>query len=527
MKKLLLLLLLSLSCSAFSKGSINYPNLSESKEIIKQRSTELRKAVEKARQSKSDYQLSEAYGKLAQFYHAHDYIDVAIQLYEKSVELEPSNSKWHYLLAMAYKSRGDFDLAEQSFKNAWKYNSGYLSTKVYLAEMYMQQGEFDKAKAAYSVVLKKDSNFPRALVGLGQIEMQQGNAQKAIELYKKALKIQPQATQINFLLAQAYASLGKREESQKYNALKGKMQAQMYDPLIMHMLDESRSSSYYNDKAVRAYMAKDFANSEKLALKAIKYDKDSPYPYVTLANIYVATGRALKATKVLEGIIVDNQKDPNLKYSVGVIEEILGNNDKSIYWYKKVLELDPKHRKAQITLASALMRKHDFKKALKELIKAEKLDSSNAYLIHKKAVIYAYLNQCEKAENEIYKAVKLLPKNFPFLISFVKIAVQCKVSPQMLSDALNAARNMYQISQENIIVEVLAMIEAKNGNYNDAIDYQAQVIFQVISDKNKQNKKKLKFYKKRLQQYKDKKYPHKVFEVDDPALNPQSFDKIK
>ncbi len=509
---------------------VRYPDMSNSKEVIKQRSEELKSELKEALKKLTGNKLAEKYGKLAQFYHAHDFTDVAISLYKKAIDNSPKNSKWYYLLAMAYKSNGDFEKAEENFIESWKYNDGYLSTKVYLAEIYLQQGELLKAKTAFKEVLNKQSDFPRALVGFGQVLFQEGDAKGAIENYKKAIALQPAANQINFLLSQAYASLGEVEEAGRFNKIKGKLQAQMYDPLIMHMLNESRSASYYNVKAVRAYMAKDFVNSEKLALKAIKYDKESPYPYVTLANIYVATKRAKQATQVLEKVIVKNEKDPNLKYSIGVIEEILGNNDKAIYWYNKVLSQDVNYRKARITLASALMRKGSYKKALVELKKAEKLDPNNAYVVQKKAAIYAYLQDCAEAEKEIYRSVALLPKDFSILLTFVKISVECDVSDGMQEDALNAARNMYNISQDPVIVEVLALIEAKNNNFDLAIDYQAQAIFQELL-KNQgegiENSENLKRLKVNLKLFEDHKYPDKVFRRDDEDLYPQSFERIK
>ncbi len=523
MKKLLILLFV-VSLNSYSAVNIEYPDLSSSKQTIKNRHTELLEILGEAKKNESGYKLAEVYGKLGMFYQAHEYFKPAEQAYLNSKELANSNAKWHYLLGVLYKNEGEFEKAQESFFNSWKYNKSYIPAMVYLAEMLYLQGDFIKAQEYFKQVLATNKKNARALVGIGKIQQQEGDFDSAIESYKKAIALQPQANQINFLLAQAYAATGNQEMAKKYNLVKGKIQAQIYDPLILNMLNESRSSTFYNDKAIRSFQAKDYKNAEIFAQKAISLDSETVYPYVTLANIYVSTGRALEASKLLEKVIKVNQEDVNLLYSLGVIEEILTHDDKSIYWYEKVLSSDPEHKKASITLASAYMRKGQFDKALAELKRARRLNPSNPYLLTRQAVIYAHKGQCVNAQNKMYAAVKELPKNFAFLEVFIKIAIQCDVDKQMEADALNAARNIYNITPNDTIVELLAMIESKSGNKDNAIDYQAQAIFKALSDNNKE---KIKQLKENLELYKKGDYPKKQFKAGGQDLYPSSFTRVK
>ena len=525
--RLIVLIFMSVVTQVQSEIHVEYPDLSAAKPIIVERQKELFSQLQKVKEVGSKYLKSEAYGKLAQFYYVHEYVDASIPLYINAIELAPLNSKWHYLLGIAYKSKGEFEKVISSFEKAWKLNNRYLPVMVYLGEVYIQQGLFDKAKAVLENVLVQDENYTRALVGLGQVLMQQGNSEAAIEKYKKALQAQPSANQINFLISSAYASLGDMESSQEYSAKKGIVQAQMYDPIIIALYEESRSYSYYNDKAIQAYKSGDFKNSEILANKAREYDPDSPYPKVTLANIYTSTGRTQLAVEIMELAVKENEDIPSFKYILGVIEEINGNDDKSIQWYESVLKLDPYHKQAILNLTNALMRKGDFDNALLQLQMLKNLDPEDPNIFHKQASIHAHQKKCKQASAEIYQAVKYQPKNFAFLLTLVKIAVHCPVEKQVLSDALNAARNIYQFSQNIYVVETLAMIEAKNNNFEEAVDYQAQAIFQLLSNKDNKDQEKAAQLKSNLELYKKGQYPKNLFNKKDVDLYPSSFSKIK
>ena len=521
MNKISLLVILTLSLNVFASTNIEYPDLSSAKLAIKERQQELYTQLQSLKKNDSAYKRSQALGKLGQFYHVHDYSTVAVQLYTHALELAPKKSKWHYMRALASRNLGEFEKVKLGLKDSWKYNDQYIPTMIHLGEIYLQEGNLEESNKAYQEVLKLNPQTPKALVGMGQILMQQGQVNLAIEKYQKALKLQPFATKVYFLMSQAYAANGNLEKAQEFNSKKGNVQVQMNDPLMVGLYEESRSVSYYNDKAVRAYMEKRYKNSEVWANKALEYDPESPYPKVTLANLYITTGKKQQAASIIRGITAENEKDPNLKYSLGVVEEMLGNDDKAIFWYKKVIDLDSSHKRANVTLANALMRSGDYNQAMAQLQKSLALDPKNAHLLGRMASIHAHKNQCSLATEEIYEAIKLQPRSFSFLLTLTKIAVHCPVSEEIMKDALNAARNMYQISQDTYVVEALAMIEAKSNNFKEAVDYQAQAVFQLLSIEN--NSEKMTELKSNLDLYKKNKYPRILFQKTDIDMYPKSF----
>jgi tetratricopeptide (TPR) repeat protein len=506
--------------------NIRHPDLTQSKSAIKSRQKELLEKIKQVQASQSKSKLSQLVGQLGMFYQVHELNQAAEDSYKEALRLSPNNPKWLYLLSMLQKSNGDFTSAKRSLQQSLEYNDQYIPALINLANIFKQEGDFDAAKKYYNKALKVNPKAAAALVGIGQILAQSGEFHQAIDKYKKALNIQPYANQINFLLSQAYAATGDMQKAQDYDKSKGKVQVQVYDPLSLEMYRESRSASYYNERAVNLYLQKDYAFAEKIANQAINLDKSSLYPYLTLANIYVATDRLQQAIEVLEKQEKIHKNNDGLLYSLGVIEEINKNDNKAIFWYKKALSVNPQMAQASTTLASALMRMEEYTQALEKLKKAEQLSPENALLFYREASVDAYLGKCDTASKNIYQAVKKQPKNFAILSAFVKIAVHCKVSKEMLSDALNAARNMYQLSQNDIVIEVLAMIEAKMGNQQDAIDYQAQLMFNQLS-KGNNNKVRMAQLKTNLELYKKGSYPQKVFTSGDVDLHPPRIQGIR
>ncbi len=512
------------SVIAFSAISLKYPDLSNSKQAIKERHNELVAQLKKAEKNGDEAVTGAIVVKLGMFYQVHDLGEEALHAYNKALELSPYNTKLLYLLGRLNTSQGDFESAKQNLKKSIKYNEKYLPAIISLANVYNQEGDFKQAQYYFELALKLNEKSSEALVGLGKIFAQNGKYHEAIKKYKEAIQAQPIANQINFLISQAYAAIGDMKKAKEYNLKKGKTKPYTYDPIFNEVYSESRSASYYNQRAVMMYMEKDYVNAEKTAKIAHNLDKDSLYPILTLANIYVSTGKAKKAVELLEPKVNQFPDNDGLLYSLGVIEEILANDEKAIKWYKKALKLNPKMQQALTTLPSALMRLKRYDEALEQLDRAVKLTPENALLIYRQASILAYKNKCKQASSKAYDAVKKQPKNFALLSNFVKIAVHCDVSKQMQTDALNAARNMYQISQDDIVIELLAMIESKTGNKQNAIDYQAQLIFNQLR---KKDTKHLEKYKKNLELYKKGKYPCCLFTAGDVDLSPPRIQKIR
>ncbi len=459
------------------------PDMSKSENSIVKKHDKLLKKYQEAKTQLQGIQLGSLYGEMAMFYQAHEFIDAAKAGYQNAIEASPYDYRWHYLLAFVESSLGNFAEAIKLYEAVLDINANYLVAQVRWAELEFETGNFEKSKQLFKSVLEKAPDYSKAIVGLGTISLQNGNSEQAIEYYKKALALQPRANQVHYLLSQSYSGIGDKINADNHLKSSGQRPVIMYDRVLQDMRLHSVSAVYYSQASINAFMNQDYALAEELIKHSITLDPQNINPKFTLMNVLLVTNRTDKAVKLALDLAVVHPKDDRVAYSLGLIYEIKGNDEKAIEWYEKTLKINNNHKTAQLVLANAFMRLKQYNNALIALRKSQKLDTENPYSIYAEAAVLSHLKVCDKAVPKFLEALKKLSnENLVYLTAFVKTVAVCQVKDQQIRrDALNAARNMYLYAPSIRVVQALAMIEAEFGNKQDAIDYQVQAIFQGLS----------------------------------------------
>jgi len=484
MKKLLILtLIIAFNPQVFAITEIPLPDMSNADTNIVKRHDELIASFKQVKDKKEGIQLGTVYGELGMFYQAHEFTNAAQVCYKNAIEVSPFDYRWKYLLAFIQASLGLFDEAKSLYESVLKINADYLPAKIRWAKIELDTGNFSQARKLYQEVLEIAPDFSKALVGLGTLSLQENQPKKAIEYLEQAQKLQPSANQLNFLLSQAYAALGQDQKAQDYLKNKGNRTVIMFDKILQEMRLYSVSASYYAQAAINAFLNKDFPLSEQLVNHSIELDPKNANPKFTLMNIYLSTDRTEKAIELAKSLLKDNQNDDRIPYNLGLINEINGNDKEAILWYQKTLTINKTHKTAQIALANALMRTKQFNEALKILRESQVVDSQNPYTYFSEASILSYLKVCDKAIDKYMQAIKKHSgENLTYLVGFVKTVAMCDVKDDIInSNALNAAKNMYLYSPTFEVVQAFAMLEASLGHKTEAVDYQAQAIFQALT----------------------------------------------
>lgn len=196
-----------------------------------------------------------AHGQIAQILRQQDKLDEAIQHYRLELEQYPHQADIQNDLATVLLNQGNYQEAITYFNTALAldpkhkealYNLGsiyllqhkpdqalhcYLQllplnpeADVYynIGVIYMYRDRYQDAIAYLEQALKHDSNYLNAYINLGAIYLRQGNHPKAIEYYQAALKLQPNNTDINYLM----------------NALTGKQTAAAPEEYVQHLFDQ-------------------------------------------------------------------------------------------------------------------------------------------------------------------------------------------------------------------------------------------------------------------------------------------------
>jgi tetratricopeptide (TPR) repeat protein len=137
----------------------------------------------------------------------------AVEMYRKSLELDPESATAHYNLAASLVRSGEFAEAEPHFRAVLEIDP---STQAYtgLGIVLWQQGRADEAVASLQSAIKADPKNAAAYDQLGTIQVQQGKLEEAASTYRSLVRSQPSAA-AHQELAQVLQRLGRTDEARK------------------------------------------------------------------------------------------------------------------------------------------------------------------------------------------------------------------------------------------------------------------------------------------------------------------------
>jgi tetratricopeptide (TPR) repeat protein len=139
--------------------------------------------------------------------------DEAIELYRKSLELDPASASAHYNLAVSLARRGESTEAERHFRAALEQKPN-ASTHTGLASVLWQTGRADEAIASLHAAIETDPKHLAAYDQLGEILLEQGRLEEAASSYRSLARNHPSPA-AHQKLAQVLTRLGRTEEARR------------------------------------------------------------------------------------------------------------------------------------------------------------------------------------------------------------------------------------------------------------------------------------------------------------------------
>ncbi|ODS31123.1 MAG: hypothetical protein SCARUB_03769 [Candidatus Scalindua rubra] len=137
-----------------------------------------------------DPTMVKAYNYMGRAYYTQGMMDGAISAYKKTVELEPANPETYINLGIAYRYNEEFDAAINELNKAIELNplSALAYDEIGMALLKMQKN--DEAIAAYKNAAAIDPEFPQPHNHLGVVYLMKGMSKEAsaeFELYEKLM----------------------------------------------------------------------------------------------------------------------------------------------------------------------------------------------------------------------------------------------------------------------------------------------------------------------------------------------------
>ena len=257
--------------------------------------------------------------------HQEGKIDVAQELYNQVLKIDPNHSQALNNIGVIFKGLGELQKAKECYEKAIEINPNYTNAYYNLGVILQDLGDKQKAKSCYEKAIEIDPNYTDAHNNLGNIFKELRELQKAKECYEKTIEIDPNYAKAHNNLGAIFQDLGEKQ------------------------------------KAKNCYE------------KTIEIDPNYANAHNNLGVIFREFGELEKAKKCFEKTIEIDPNYVDAYNNLGVIFKELGEFEKGKNYVKKAVEINPNYIAAQDNLGFFL----DKQRVLSEIEKAQKSKNKN------------------------------------------------------------------------------------------------------------------------------------------------------
>ena len=133
--------------------------------------------------------------------HQENKLDVAQDLYNQVLEIDPNHLGAHNNLGVSFKALGQNQKAKECYQKVIKIDPNNVDANYNLGVALQILGQNQKAKECYEKAIKIDPNYANAYNNLGNLLNEAGEFKKAISCFEKAIEIDPNYTKAQSNLA--------------------------------------------------------------------------------------------------------------------------------------------------------------------------------------------------------------------------------------------------------------------------------------------------------------------------------------
>ena len=202
----------------------------------------------------------------------------AMNFYEKAIEINPNNVDAINNLGGIFKNLRDPQNAINCFKKIIKIDPNYKHSYFNLGVIYLDLEEYEKAKNCYEKTIEIDLNYADAHNNLGLVFKKLGENEKAKNCYEKAITINPNNIDTHNNLGKIFYTLGEIQKS--LNCYEIVLKIDPNDITAINSLSYLLSSYKFNHKSKA-----DKASFKKLILLLFKSNNIDPADISTHARL--------------------------------------------------------------------------------------------------------------------------------------------------------------------------------------------------------------------------------------------------
>ncbi|MCR9250477.1 MAG: tetratricopeptide repeat protein [bacterium] len=324
-----------------------------------------KKSVNKELTDDEKYQAEFYFIEGEKFYLTEDYAK-AVEMFGRSLEVDPSNAAAHYKLSEIYIKGGELIKALPSAMKTLELDPNNKYYYLLNANLQTQLGNYPQAALHYEDMFLKFEGNEDYLYDLALIYQYSGDYDKAIETYDKVEDYYGKQIEVTREKQKIYIKLGQYTELyQEWESLiEAKEDEQSlleFAELLIHRSDEKKAAEYIE--------------------RAIELNPENPQSYMSLSDLYRIEGEYKKAMENLRipfesGLLGYEQKLQSLAIFIELLpdESIQSNVDELIV----LLQENHPNRFQSYAIAGDMHYKlGDKQKALDSYLKSVEKDDTN------------------------------------------------------------------------------------------------------------------------------------------------------
>ncbi len=470
-------------------------------------------------------ELGLAYGRMGINYLANDQQAAAGACFRNAMALDANNLRWPYLLGIHYQQENEPERAIESFSHTLDLAFTFTPALVRRSRIQLQLGRLDEATAGFAVALKRNPKDVAALTGFGDVLLQQLDYQGAAEAYERASGLDPEANYINGQLAAAYRGLGETGKADTEAARAGDRRPRVEDPLMAFVYSHTLGADHYLETAVKATEY----NSPQAAIKlyeiATSIRPGDVEALVAMGELKAATGDPQGAMTAFGRALSIEPGNAKANYFVGTLYERAGDDAEAESHYRKALETEPQLVEPRLLLGNSLMRRKEFSEAGEHYGQIAHVLPKDPEVMYLLGMAWLASGDCQWAHPVLARGASINPRDKQVLVALARAYAVCAdATEEQLRQALETATVIYTREPGRLTAETLAMVSAANGKFDDAVDFQAQAMFEALKAERGADTG---WMQSNMKRYQDKERAQEAWSVDADVYQPRRLQPVR
>jgi tetratricopeptide (TPR) repeat protein len=467
--------------------------------------------------------LAWAFGELGNLYQLYNVHTLAEQCYANARALDPDSFRWAYYAAWLALSDGRLQQALERLQQAAHLNPDYPPIQLRLGQAWYDLNRPEKAKQALQRAAQTPGLRAAALYYLGQIDLLERHYPEAAERFREALSLDSEASQLHYPLARAYRAMGDADSARDQLALRGRQMPVVDDPLVRELEALEKGARSLFARGLREVEQSAYQAGAQLFREGLERDSGNLNARLSLSRALYLAGEHAAARAELERVLSKDSEQVLGNFLLGLLQESKGKSDLATERLEKVLQIDPGHAGAHFFLANLLMRKAHFRSAAEHYAAALEggQDNPPARLMR---LVALYRSGEPEAQimAELQREVAQHPQQQMLQYAAVRmLALSQNEQVRDPSRALELARALAMSFAIPPHLEVLALAQAADGQFEQAINLQEQLISGAAWMGPGPNLERL---QRTLDAFRDQRLPAEPWPEDDPMLLPPPID---